>query len=102
MFVICSVFRVEAESAEDIDTLYRNREHLVDNFEGFIGVEVLRNDQDPAEFTLLARWADREAYENYRRSREFVIAHRRMMELPRNVKLSPGSHSIKYLNYVAN
>ena len=29
------------------------REHLVDDFEGFLGIDVFRNDSDPTEFTLL-------------------------------------------------
>ena len=102
MYVVCSTFRVAAENAEDIDTLYKMREHLVDEFEGFLGIDVFRNDADPTEFTLLARWADKPKYEVYRKSDAFTIAHKRMLDLARRVRIQAGSHSIKYFNHVAS
>jgi len=102
MFIVCSTFKVAPENADDIDALYKFREHLVDGFEGFLGIDVFRNDADPTEFTLLARWADKKNYEVYRRSEAFGIAHRRMLDLSRKVRVQAGSHSIKYMNHIAS
>jgi len=102
MYVVCSTFRVAPENAEDIDTLYKMREHLVDDFAGFLGIDVFRNDADPTEFTLLARWSTKCTYEAYRKSPAFTIAHRRMMDLSKKVRIQAGSHSIKYFNHVAS
>ncbi len=102
MFLVYSVFRVAPENIEGIDHLYRNREHLVDNFEGFISTEAFRTETDPCEFTLMARWENRQSYEAYRQSQEFISAHRKMMGLMQKVQVQPGSHSIKYLEYLAS
>lgn len=101
MFVVYSVFRVAEENSEDIATLYRNREHLVDNFDGFVSSEAFRNEDDPAEFALMTRWRDRQCYEVYRKSSEFVQAHRKMMELMTRVRVQPGSHAVKYMEFIA-
>lgn len=102
MYVVCSTFRVAPDNAEDVDSLYKLREHLVDTFEGFLGIDVFRNDADPTEFTLLARWTDKRRYEVYRKSDAFTIAHKRMLDLARRVRIQAGSHSIKYFNHVAS
>jgi len=102
MYVVCSTFRLAPENVEDIDTLYEMREHLVDTFEGFLGIDVFRNDADPAEFTLLARCANKARYEVYRESDAFTTAHKRMLDLARRVRIQAGLHSIKYFNHAAS
>ena len=72
MYVVCSTFRLAPENVEDIDTLYEMREHLVDTFEGFLGIDV------------------------------FTTAHERVLDLARRVRIQPGLHSIKYFNHVAS
>jgi heme-degrading monooxygenase HmoA len=101
MFVVLSVFRVAQESASDLATLYRNREHLVDHFEGFVSSEAFRNEDDPTEFSLMTRWRDRQSYELYRRSAAFEQSRQRMLEMMNQVRVQPGSHAVKYMEYIA-
>jgi len=102
MYIVCSTFRVAPDNADDIAMLYQFREHLVDSFDGFLGIDVFRNEKERSEFTLFARWSDKPSYEAYRKSPAFSAAHRRMLDLSRKVRIEAGSHSIKYFEHVAS
>lgn len=76
MIVAISRFRVAREEAEHISSRFQARSHLVDQHDGFLGLEVLRSGGAEPEFLLLTRWASRDALKNYLRSNDFRAVHK--------------------------
>lgn len=78
MYVSISRLRVDADAADDLVEAFRNRVHLVDQVDGFVDLQVLRSDRDPAEILMLSRWRDRPSFSSYMRSDAHRISHGRI------------------------
>lgn len=57
---------------------FRRRLGLVDEFEGFLDLEVWRSDRDPGEVIMVSRWRDRECFKAYMRSDAHKRSHERI------------------------
>ena len=71
MIVTINRFRTSAEEAERLETLFRERPRRVDQYEGFLGLEVMRSFEPEPEFLLVTRWRDRECLKTYFQSEDF-------------------------------
>jgi heme oxygenase (mycobilin-producing) len=78
MYISMSRLRVAPERAADLVTAFRNRMGLVDEFDGFEGLEVWRSDREPGEVIMVSRWRDRECFRDYMRSAEHRASHDRI------------------------
>ena len=78
MYVSMSRLRVEAGRSDELVAAFRRRAHLVDGFEGFVDLQVWRSDRDPGEVLMVSRWASREHFKAYMRSREHRVSHDRI------------------------
>ncbi len=65
MFVALSRVTIRNDMAEDVRQAFSARPHLVDEAQGFIGMEVMNPIEDPAEFWLVTRWSDEEDGESF-------------------------------------
>ena len=78
MYVSLSRLRVPPERAAELIAAFRGRARLVDDFEGFVDLQVWQSDRDPGELVMVSRWADRACFTHYMRSREHAVSHERI------------------------
>ena len=80
MFVFISQLRVPEQDHEALARHFRDRSRLVDGFEGFLYLQLMRPQGGEATHTFLTAWESREAFRRYMRSREHAISHSREPE----------------------
>jgi heme oxygenase (mycobilin-producing) len=78
MYVSLSRLRVPEERAEELVAAFRRRAGLVEQFDGFVDLQVWQNDRDAGELTMVSRWRDRACFTTYMKSREHQVSHDRI------------------------
>ena len=78
MYVSMSRLRVPAERADELVTAFRARARLVDEFEGFVDLQVWQSDRDAGELVMVSRWRDRDCFKTYMKSGEHAFSHGRI------------------------
>ena len=93
MYVSLSRLRIPEDRAEDLVAAFRRRAKLVDEFEGFVDLQVWQSDRDPGELVMVSRWTDRECFKRYMTSREHQVSHDRIdPDLDAAIKLERLEH----------
>ena len=93
MYVSLSRLRVPEERAEELVAAFRRRAGLVEQFDGFVDLQVWQNDRDPGELTMVSRWRDRDCFKTYMKSREHQVSHDRIdRDLDEAIKLEKLEH----------
>lgn len=77
MFVFISHLAVPEADHEDLERHFRGRSRLVDDFPGFLYLQLLRPQAGAATHTFLTAWEDQDAFRRYMKSREHAISHGR-------------------------
>ena len=77
MFVFISHLTVPEADHEELERHFRERSRLVDEFPGFLYLQLLRPQSGDATHTFLTAWQTREAFRNYMQSMEHEISHSR-------------------------
>jgi heme oxygenase (mycobilin-producing) len=77
MFVFVSHLTVPAADRQAVERHFRNRSGLVDGFEGFRYLQLLRPQAGPASHAFLTAWDDRDAFRRYMKSEAHAISHGR-------------------------
>lgn len=77
MFVFISHLTVPVEDHEALERHFRERSRLVDQFTGFLYLQLLRPEGGTATHTFLTAWESREAFRRYMRSQEHALSHSR-------------------------
>ncbi len=97
MYVSMSHLHVAPERADELIAAFRDRVRLVDDFDGFDGLEVWRSDREPGEVIMVSRWRDRACFRDYMRSDAHRISHDRIAEeLQAAIKLERLDHLHTY------
>jgi heme-degrading monooxygenase HmoA len=97
MYVSMSHLRVAPERADELIAAFADRVRLVDDFDGFDGLEVWRSDREPGEVIMVSRWRDRACFRAYMRSDAHRISHDRISgELQAAIKLERLDHLHTY------
>ena len=78
VYVSVSRLRVEEDRVEELVAAFRARAGLVDDFDGFVDLQVWRSDRDPGEVLMVSRWDSREHFKTYMRSHEHQVSHDRI------------------------
>jgi len=92
-----SRLRVAAERSDELVAAFRARLRAVDAFDGFVGLEVWRNDRDPEELVMVSRWRDRACFTAYMRSAEHRTSHARIpADLDAEIRLDALEHMHTY------
>lgn len=99
IFVAMSRFEVRNDRDDAIHDAFVNRPHLVDDADGFIGMEVFRGIENPKEFWLLTRWRDEAAYKTWHRGHTYQASHK---GIPKGTKLLPKSTKITLLRRICD
>lgn len=75
MFVFISHLSVPEKDRDDLERYFRNRSRLVDDFPGFLYLQLLEPQSGEASHAFLTAWEDREAFRRYMKSREHAASH---------------------------
>jgi heme-degrading monooxygenase HmoA len=97
MYVSLSRLRVPEERAGELVSAFRRRVRLVDDFDGFLDLQVWQSDRDPGELVMVSRWRDRAAFTAYMRSDAHRVSHDRVdPDLDAAIKLERLEHLHTY------
>jgi heme-degrading monooxygenase HmoA len=77
MFVFISHLSVPEADHPALEQHFRERAHLVDQFPGFLYLQLLKPQAGDATHTFLTAWHDREAFRAYMQSTEHAVSHAR-------------------------
>lgn len=77
MFVFISHLTVPETDHDELERHFRERSGLVDEFPGFLYLQLLRPQAGDATHTFLTAWESREAFRRYMGSREHAVSHGR-------------------------
>jgi heme-degrading monooxygenase HmoA len=77
MFVFISHLTVPMADHEALERHFLARSRLVDDFPGFLYLQLLKPQGGEATHTFLTAWSDREAFRRYMNSKEHAISHSR-------------------------
>ncbi len=80
MFIFISHLSVPEDDHEAIETHFRERSRLVDDFPGFLYLQLLRPLAGDASHVFLTAWEDRAAFTRYMKSYEHGVSHSREPE----------------------
>ena len=82
---------------DELVDAFGRRARLVEDAEGFHGLEVWRSDKDTGEILMVTRWTDRGAFTAYMRSDAHAESHRRIApDLDAAIKLERLEHLRSY------
>lgn len=96
-YVSLSRLRVTPDRADELVAAFRDRAHLVDDFDGYLGLEVWQSDKDSSEVIMVSHWRDRASFSAYMRSDEHRISHDRIPpEVESSIRLERLEHLQTY------
>ena len=99
MIVVLSRFTIANHLSNAVREAFRNRPHLVDNAEGFLGLEVMNPVDHPEEVWLVTRWRDESSYHHWHRGHAYSASHG---GIPKGLKLVQGSARITIFEVFAD
>jgi heme oxygenase (mycobilin-producing) len=77
VFVFVSYLTVPEDDHAALERHFRERSRLVDEFPGFLYLQLLRPQSGPATHAFLTAWDSREAFRRYMNSEEHAVSHAR-------------------------
>lgn len=77
-FVIVSDLTVAEVGAATLEEAFRDRLGEVDDWPGFLDLEVWRDEGDPERFVMVSWWTSKDAYAAYMRSDDHRRSHDRI------------------------
>jgi heme oxygenase (mycobilin-producing) len=77
MFIFVSHLNVPEEDHSELERHFRERARLVDDFPGFLYLQLLRPLAGEATHTFLTAWHDRESFRRYMSSDAHATSHSR-------------------------
>ena len=77
MFVFISHLTVPVADHAELERHFRERSKLVDDFPGFLYLQLLKPRAGEATHTFLTAWSDADSFRRYMRSAEHAISHSR-------------------------
>ncbi len=75
VFVAISRIKIKPEMADKLEDAFRNRRHLVDSFDGFLGLQFLRGESKKDNFVGIFRFKDKESFLRYMKSDAHAVSH---------------------------
>jgi heme oxygenase (mycobilin-producing) len=87
MIVALSKFKVANGIEESVARAFLNRPRLVENSEGFLGLEVFTDSGDSSIFYLSTRWTTESAFRKWHSSEAHHASHK---GIPKGLRLDPA------------
>jgi heme-degrading monooxygenase HmoA len=78
MYVVLWEYQVKAEKRSEFEKIYSANGAWADLFKtgtGYLGTELLRNENEPLHYLTIDRWDSRESYEAFQSQRENEYKH---------------------------
>jgi heme-degrading monooxygenase HmoA len=98
MILAVSRFRVANGLEQEVRQAFHNRPRLVEDAPGFLGMEVLTDQNDPSVFFLHTRWTDADSFRAWHAS---DAHHRSHAGIPRGLKLDAAFTQLTLLDDIA-
>jgi heme oxygenase (mycobilin-producing) len=77
MFVFISHLTVPEPDHAELERHFRERSRLVDDFPGFLYLQLMKPQAGDATHVFLTAWQDRDSFKAYMRSQEHATSHGR-------------------------
>jgi heme oxygenase (mycobilin-producing) len=88
-----SRLRVAPDRAAELVAAFRDRAHLVEDADGFLGLEVWQNDRDAGELIMVSHWTDRDSFKTHMKGDAHRVSHGRIdANLKSEIKLEALEH----------
>jgi len=98
MFVAISSFEVANGLEEQVKEAFRNRPKMVEKFEGFIRLDVLSPEDNPAAIWLQTYWKNEASFKNWHKN-HLKESHQ---GIPKGIKLVPHSFKLVFFNHITS
>lgn len=97
-FTAISKFEVRNNMEGEVREVFKNRPKLVEDADGFVGLNVLSPLGNPAEFWLITHWEEEEAFHHWHKhhrseSHQFI---------PKGLKLVKRSFSLNFFDHITS
>ncbi len=97
VYVSVSRLRVDPARVDALITAFRARAGLVDDFPGFLGLEVWHADRSPDEVLMVSHWRSRADFTAYMKSEAHRVSHDRIpADLEAAIQLERLEHQTGY------
>jgi len=98
MFTAISSFEIANGMENEVKDTFKNRPKQVENFEGFIRMDVLNPAQNPAQVWLLTQWKDKKSFTEWHHN------HLKQSHggIPKGLKLVPHSFSLRFFDHITS
>ena len=97
MIVAISKFVVSNGMEREVAEAFANRPHKVDSAPGFVRMEVLSPEENPAEFWLVTYWERAEDFDHWHKNHR----HDSHEFIPKGLKLDPKGTELRVLERIA-
>lgn len=77
-YVAFSEIRVDPEGVPALRAAFDDRLRAVDDWDGFLGLELLADRRAPGRYVMVSRWRSREVFVEYMRSEDHRRSHDRI------------------------
>ena len=98
LFVALSRFTIANGMSAEVRAAFIARPHLVDEAQGFLGMQVMSPLENSSEIWLVTRWTDEQSYRTWHRSHSYHESH---SGIPKGLKLVPKSTEIRFFRLFA-
>jgi heme oxygenase (mycobilin-producing) len=99
MIVALSRFKVANGMEASVARAFLNRPRLVEDTEGFLGLEVFTDRSDATVFYLSTRWTSESAFRQWHSSEAHHASHR---GIPKGLKLDAAVTQLTVLDYLCD
>ena len=99
MILALSRFKVANGLENSVARAFLNRPRLVEQAEGFLGIEVFTDSSDASVFYLSTRWTTESAFRQWHSSEAHHSSHQ---GIPKGLKLDPAYTQLVVLEYLCH
>jgi heme-degrading monooxygenase HmoA len=99
VFVAISRIKIKPEMADKLEDAFRNRRHLVDSFDGFLGLQLLRGESKKDNFVGIFRFKDKESFLRYMKSDAHAVSHN---STEKNISQAIISNTLEFFTEATN
>jgi heme-degrading monooxygenase HmoA len=92
-----SRFKVANGLEDSVAVAFRARPRLVEDAEGFLGLEVFTDSGDPSVFYVSTRWTSASAFRKWHSSEAHHTSHK---GIPKGLKLDPAFTKLSVMDFL--
>lgn len=98
MFVALSSFEIQNGMEGEVKEAFRNRPKIVENFDGFIRLDVISPRVNPSAIWLQTWWKDEVSFKKWHKS-HLKESHQ---GIPKGIKLVPHSFKLVFFDHITS